>query len=104
MKVWKQKARSAIRAKVAASPAIDPWFDTSGRRYAVEIRGFCAHAEVNELTEVLDVLDGLTGRVHIVDTLTGDLLCEGTTREVYDAIVSTTQIKEEEPVRCEQAI
>jgi len=104
MKVWKQKARLTDPARLATSRTIDPWFDAKGRRYAVEIRGFCAHAEVNELTEVLDVIDGLTGRVHIVDTLTGDLLCEGTTTEVYDAIVSSTTPKGEEPVRCEQAI
>ncbi|MCC6795072.1 MAG: hypothetical protein IT366_08130 [Candidatus Hydrogenedentes bacterium] len=104
MKVWKRKARLADPGRVVSSRAVDPWFDTKGRRYAVEIRGFCAHAEVNELTEVLDVIEGLTGRVHIVDTKTGDLLCEGTTAEVYDAIVSCTTFPQEEPVPCERAI
>lgn len=75
----------------------------AGRRYAVEIRGFCAHAEVGELAEVLDVIDGMAGRVHIIDTVTGALLCEGTADEVYSAIVSQSAFNEQEAVTCEQS-
>jgi hypothetical protein len=66
-------------------------------RFAVEVRGFCAHTEVTELSEVLEFIDGMTGRVHVIDTLTRRLVFEGTVGDVYEAIVTSSAHEEIEP-------
>lgn len=55
-------------------------------RYAVEVRGSCLHAEANDLFQVLELLDGLAGKAHVIDRATRSLVYEGTVSEVFAAI------------------
>ncbi len=68
-------------------------------RYGIEIRGFCLHAEADDLMQVLEVLDGRSGcRVHVFDRMSGSLVYEGPVNQVYDAVCATCSDVREEAV------
>lgn len=62
--------------------------DVSGNapRYAIDVRGLCFHAEVDELSDVLALLDGLTGSAHVYDREARAMLVGGTVDHVYQVI------------------
>lgn len=55
-------------------------------RYAVEVRGSCLHAEADDLIQLVQMLDGLAGKAHVIDRVTRTLVYEGTVSEVFKAI------------------
>jgi hypothetical protein len=57
-------------------------------RYAVEIRGPSIHAEVDELAQVLPLVDGQEGRVHVIDRQTRTLAFQGTSDELRSALLA----------------
>jgi len=55
-------------------------------RYGVEIRGLSVHAEVDDLAQILVLVNGQSGRVHVVDRQTRTLVFHGTLDELREAV------------------
>ena len=55
-------------------------------RYGVEIRGVTVHAEVDKLAQVLSLVNGQSGRVHVIDRQTRTLVFHGTLDELREAV------------------
>ena len=55
-------------------------------RYGIDITGFRAHEEADELAQILALLNGYVGKARVIDRLNQTTVFDGTVNEVRESI------------------